>query len=145
MKSEGHLQAYSPIQPYALGCTRDEILMILLPLLCLLAGAGLGYYFQVYVLIPAAPLALMAVVGEGFASDVGLWWILLDASVAALALQIGYIAGSILHLRTAPISRHRPIKEATAKYALIGAPRPHHCQRGKWIGASLVSDTGERI
>ena len=66
--------------------------MILLPLLCLLTGAGLGYYFQVYVLIPAAPLALMAVVGEGFASDVGLWWILLDASVAALALQIGYIA-----------------------------------------------------
>jgi hypothetical protein len=112
MKSEGHLQAYSPIQPYALGCTRDEILMILLPLLCLLAGAGLGYYFQVYVLIPAAPLALMAVVGDGFASDVGPWWILLDASVAALALQIGYIAGSILHVRTAPISRHRPIKEA---------------------------------
>ena len=101
MKSEGHLQAYSPIQPYALGCTRDEILMILLPLLCLLAGAGLGYYFQVYVLIPAAPLALMAVVGDGFASDVGPWWILLDASVAALALQIGYIAGSILHARTA--------------------------------------------
>ena len=86
--------------------------MILLPLLCVLAGAWLGFYFQVYVLIPATSLALMAVVGAGFASDVGLWWLALDASVAALALQIGYIAGSILHVRTAPFTRHRPFKEA---------------------------------
>ena len=86
--------------------------MILLPLLCVLAGAWLGFYFQVYVLIPATPLALMVVVGAGFASNVGLWWLALDASVAALALQIGYIVGNILHIRTAPLTRNCPFKEA---------------------------------
>jgi hypothetical protein len=89
--------------------------MILLPLLCVIAGAWLGFYFQVYILIPATALALMAVVGAGLASNVGLWWLALGAPVAALALQIGYIVGNILPIRTAPFTRNCPFKEAVRR------------------------------
>ena len=86
--------------------------MILLPLLYFLVGVLLGLYFKVYVLIPTTLLALTVVVGVGFASDVGPWWIALETLVAALAFHIGYIAGSVLYLRRAPVSRHHPLKEA---------------------------------
>lgn len=136
MKSEDHLQVSGPVQRYALACTRNEPSMILLALVCLFAGILLGLYFQFYVLIPATPLGLLAVVGTGFASGVGPWWIALDASVAVLAIQIGYIAGSILYVQTSPISRRRPVKKChTAEYAPVGPRTPvarrrtHH----RWI------------
>jgi hypothetical protein len=61
-----------------------------------LLGVGLGLTFRVFILVPAAILALAALAGSGAASEAGaLWMVTLDISVIA-AMQAGYIGGSAL-------------------------------------------------
>src|SRR5262249_35701287 len=79
--------------------------------LALLVGAALGMRFKFYILMPAILLALMVVVGMGFASDVDPWWNALDAAIVWCALQFGYIAGGVIQTRVAISSlQSRPVK-----------------------------------
>jgi hypothetical protein len=70
--------------------------MISLTIMSALLGVSLGLTFRVFILIPAAILALVTLAGSGAESEAGaLWMIVLDISVIA-AMQGGYIGGSAL-------------------------------------------------
>jgi hypothetical protein len=61
-----------------------------------LLGVWLGLTFRVFVLVPAAILALATFAGSGAANEAGaLWMVSLDICVIA-AMQAGYIGGSAL-------------------------------------------------
>ena len=72
--------------------------MTLLTIISALLGIWLGLTFRVFILIPAAILALVTLAGSGAASEAGaLWMIVLDISVIA-AMQAGYIGGTALFI-----------------------------------------------
>jgi vacuolar-type H+-ATPase subunit I/STV1 len=70
--------------------------MISLAIVSFLAGAVLGVWFWVPVLVLAIMLALIVVVGAGAAIEVYPWWIALEALVVTVCLQLGYISGIII-------------------------------------------------
>jgi hypothetical protein len=70
--------------------------MISLAILSFLAGAVLGLWFRVHVLVLAIMLALIVMVGAGAATEVNPWWIALEALVVTVCLQLGYIPGIII-------------------------------------------------
>jgi hypothetical protein len=56
----------------------------------------LGLTFRVFLLVPAAFLAVVGLAGMGVAGEAGaLWMITLDIGVIA-AMQLGYAGGSIV-------------------------------------------------
>jgi hypothetical protein len=60
-----------------------------------------GVTFRVFVLVPAAILALATLAGSGAASEAGpLWMVARDICVIA-AMQAGYIGGSALFVAVA--------------------------------------------
>lgn len=64
-------------------------------------GLCLGLTFRVFILVPAAILAIATLAGSGTASEAGaLWMLVLDISVIA-AMQAGYIGGSALFVAVA--------------------------------------------
>jgi hypothetical protein len=70
--------------------------MTSLTIITTLLGVWLGLTFRVFVLVPAAILALATLAGSGAASEAGaLWMMTLDISVI-VAMQAGYIGGSAL-------------------------------------------------
>jgi hypothetical protein len=70
--------------------------MTSLTIISTLLGVWLGLTFKVFVLVPAAILALATLGGSGAASEAGaVWMIALDISVIA-AMQAGYLGGSAL-------------------------------------------------
>jgi hypothetical protein len=77
-------------------CQREGPSMISLAILSFLAGAALGLWFRVPVLVLAIMLALIAVVGAGAATEVNPWWIALEALVVTVCLQLGYISGIVI-------------------------------------------------
>jgi hypothetical protein len=75
--------------------------MTSLTIVSALLGVWLGLTFRVFILIPAAILALVTLAGSGAASEAGaLWMIVLNISVIA-AMQAGYIGGSALFVAVA--------------------------------------------
>jgi hypothetical protein len=75
--------------------------MTSLTIISALLGVWLGLTFRVFILVPAAILALATLVGSGAASDAGaMWMVVLDISVIA-AMQAGYLGGSALFVAVA--------------------------------------------
>jgi hypothetical protein len=61
-----------------------------------LLGVCLGLTFRVFILVPAALLALAILAGSGVASEAGAFWmVVFDISVIT-AMQTGYIGGTAL-------------------------------------------------
>ena len=75
--------------------------MASLTIISAIFGVWLGLTFKVFILLPAAVLALATLAGSGAASEAGaVWMITLDLSVIA-AMQAGYIGGSALFVAVA--------------------------------------------
>jgi hypothetical protein len=75
--------------------------MASLTIISALLGVWLGLTFRVFILVPAAILALATLAGSGAANESGaVWMIVLDISVIA-AMQAGYIGGSALFVAVA--------------------------------------------
>lgn len=70
--------------------------MITVSLVSILAGAALGQRFKVWVLIPAIPILLVLVVRMGATDAQPAWSIALTAALAAMCVQIGYVAGILV-------------------------------------------------
>jgi hypothetical protein len=68
--------------------------LFILTLVSILAGAVLGLRYKVFILLPAATLVLVFVIGVGVAHGASIWSIALDMIVAATALQLGYAGAS---------------------------------------------------
>jgi hypothetical protein len=70
--------------------------MAQLAVLSAMFGVLLGLTFRVFILVPAALLALVGLAGMGAASEAGaVWMIALDIGVI-VAMQLGYASGSIV-------------------------------------------------
>ena len=70
--------------------------MASLAVLSSMFGVLLGLTFRVFILVPAALLALVGLAGMGAASEAGaVWMIALDIGVI-VAMQLGYASGSIV-------------------------------------------------
>jgi hypothetical protein len=75
--------------------------MTSLTIISALLGVWLGLTFRVFILVPAAILALATLAGSGAANEAGaVWMIVLDTSIIA-AMQAGYIGGSTLFVAVA--------------------------------------------
>jgi len=75
--------------------------MTSLTIISALLGVWLGLTFRVFILVPAATLAVAILAGSGAASDAGaMWMVVLDISVIA-AMQAGYLGGSALFVAVA--------------------------------------------
>lgn len=72
--------------------------MVWLAIVSFLAGAVLGVWFRVPVLLLAVILALAVVIAVG-TTEASLSWIVLDVVLVATCLELGYIVGSILEPR----------------------------------------------
>ena len=71
--------------------------MTLIPMIILLIGAMLGMRFNVLVLLPATVLISAATLSAGIAYYNSPWSTLIIAVLAIAALQIGYLAGSVVN------------------------------------------------
>ena len=69
-------------------------MLLTLTIVAILGGAVLGLRYKVFILLPAATFVLVFVIGVGVAYGAGIWSIALDMMIAAMALQLGYAAGS---------------------------------------------------
>jgi hypothetical protein len=70
--------------------------MAQLAVLSAMFGVLLGLTFRVFILVPAALLALVGLAGMGAASEAGaVWMIAVDIGVI-VAMQLGYASGSIV-------------------------------------------------
>jgi uncharacterized protein YqgC (DUF456 family) len=67
--------------------------MSILILLVFLSGAVLGMKFRVFVLAPGIGLSVLAVLALGCARGASLPTLLVAATLAVVAVQIGYLAG----------------------------------------------------
>ncbi len=85
--------------------------MISLAIVSFLAGAVLGLWFWVPVLVLAIMLALIVVIGAGAATEVNPWWIVLEALVVTVCLQLGYILGIIIATYV-PAREYRDLQRA---------------------------------
>jgi hypothetical protein len=85
--------------------------MVSLAIVSLLAGAVLGWWFTIPILVLAIFLALVVVAGVG-AAVASLWWIALDVFVVTICLQLGYVAGSALETYTAFRGQRRALRES---------------------------------
>jgi len=75
--------------------------MTSLTIVSALLGVWLGLTFRVFILVPAAVLAVATIAGSGTANEAGvLWMIALDVSAIA-AMQAGYMGGSALFVTVA--------------------------------------------
>jgi hypothetical protein len=85
--------------------------MISLAIVSLLAGAVLGWWFTIPILVVAIFMALVVVAGVG-AAVASLWWIALDVFVVTMCLQLGYVAGSALETYNAFRAQRRALLES---------------------------------
>jgi hypothetical protein len=60
-------------------------------------GATLGLRFKVFVLVPAIAISSITGLGMGIGRGDSIWSSLIGVSSVVAALQIGYIAGTIVH------------------------------------------------
>ena len=88
--------------------------MSILILLVFLSGAVLGMKFRVFILAPAVGLSILAVCAVGHARGDAVPTLLVAATLALIAIQIGYLAGILIPYtlvrggssRKAPLQAH---------------------------------------
>jgi len=83
-------------------------------LMGILAGALLGLRFQVFVLIPVSCGALAIVVVDGIARGDGFLQLALAIAMTAIALQVGYVLGSVVGLLEAARVDHGKASRPTS-------------------------------
>jgi hypothetical protein len=109
--------------------------MTSLTIISALLGVWLGLTFRVFILVPAAILALATLAGSGAASDAGaMWMVVLDISVIA-AMQAGYLGGSALFVA---VRTDRSLCRRGAE-----GTRSRHCQRSRLSALSRYAATRE--
>ena len=98
--------------------------MLLLGIFTLLAGMVLGQRFKVLTLVPAGLLILLFAISAGAALGETSWQIGLNAVIAIVCIQLGYLFGlGIRHFLL--ISRARRLRAASLEDS-IPARRPAH-------------------
>jgi hypothetical protein len=90
--------------------------MLAIPLFCAAVAAALGTRFRVVVLIPATVLGLLTTISFGIAARWGFRDVATTLLISLVALQVGYLAGSLVrHFASA----------VRFKRAIVWLPRYH--------------------
>jgi len=66
--------------------------------ICFLVGAVLGLRFKVLILVPAIGFSVLVVTVNGIVLGESVWRLALVMVVAATAIQLGYIGGTVAQL-----------------------------------------------
>jgi hypothetical protein len=72
--------------------------MAALASICFLVGAVLGLRFKVLILVPAIGLLVVVASASGIVLGESLWRLALVVVVAATAIQLGYVSGTVAQL-----------------------------------------------
>ena len=75
-------------------------------LIYLLVGALLAQRFRVFVLVPVLTLAALVAAVIGYHEGAGTWQLLGSSVLAIVCVQVGYLAGAVLHYLLAPVFSH---------------------------------------
>jgi hypothetical protein len=70
--------------------------MASLTIISAIFGVWLGLTFRVFILVPAAVLAVAIMAGSGAANEAGVLWMIAFDAFAIAAMQAGYIGGSAI-------------------------------------------------
>jgi len=89
--------------------------MMNLFLVSTLIGAVLGTRMRVLILFPAFGVFFIAIAGFGFARGDDLWPIASAMALAAISLQVGYLAGSTTRFALAAVRAPRRREGAKAR------------------------------
>jgi hypothetical protein len=72
-----------------------------------LAGAALGLRFKVMILVPALTLTMLFAAMVGVARGDKFWSIAVAMILLGTAIQVGYLAGSLVRPKIAPVRAQR--------------------------------------
>ncbi len=90
--------------------------MLVIPLFCAAVAAALGTRFRILVLIPATVLVLVTTISIGIAERWGFGEVATTLLISLVALQVGYLAGSLVsHF----------VSAVRFKRAIVWLPRYH--------------------
>ncbi len=86
---------------WKVGCLLGHLLeggraMLVISLLFAAVGVALGWRFKILVLVPATVLALVTNISFGIASRWGFREVATTLVISVVALQLGYLAGSLV-------------------------------------------------
>jgi hypothetical protein len=87
-------------------------MITMLSMVALFIGTVLGMRFKVLILAPAIVICSVAILGVGIARDGSLWSTLLGIVSVLAALQMGYLAGSVIRFVTAGTRRSKDLPAA---------------------------------
>lgn len=71
--------------------------MMILALLCLLAGMVVAQRFKVLILVPTISVALAFTIGTGIARAESLWTLLAAMAIVTACVQVGYLLGAAVY------------------------------------------------
>jgi hypothetical protein len=89
-------------------------MLVMLTLIAILAGAVLGLYFRVLVLVPALAIGSITVLGIEMAYANTLWSIFAATALAATGLQMGYLGGTVIRAATTGAHSGKDAPESVA-------------------------------
>jgi hypothetical protein len=97
--------------------------MAALASICFLVGAVLGLRFKVLILVPAIGFSVLVVTAYGIVIGGSLWRLALVGVVAAKAIQLGHIGGTVAQLLfpmaggalRSKAGEHRPVPGAARR------------------------------
>ena len=88
--------------------------MMMLAITAVLIGAMLGMRFKILILLPATVIGSSATLGVGVAHSAGFWSILLAMVLAIAALQVGYLAGTVV-IASSRVGKDSPVTVVVAQ------------------------------
>jgi hypothetical protein len=99
--------------------------MAALASICFLVGAVLGLRFKVLILVPAIGFATVVVTANGIVIGESLWRLASVVVVAAMAIQLGYVSGTVAQLffgaarstLGSKAHKHQPAPDAASRIA----------------------------
>ncbi len=90
----------------------------MLPILIFIAGIMLALRFNVIILLPAVLFIWMIAIADGVATASSIASIVLQMTLLAVALQIGFVVGLVLEWAVLVGRRHLEIGKATTARAV---------------------------
>jgi hypothetical protein len=90
-------------------------MLTMLATTAILIGALLGLRFKVLILVPAIVFSSAATLGIGMAHSSSVWLVAFAMVLAITALQMGYLAGAVIHFVIAGMRKELPRMIAVAQ------------------------------
>jgi hypothetical protein len=107
-----------------------------LAIIGVVVGIVLGLRYKILILVPAVPFAMIFAIIVGVARADSFWSIALTTVAVVTAVQLGYLAGIVIHAAIA--SLRPPRKEGGKSDSEIGYAWQHHWQVDGWASSGSI-------